>query len=113
MKDALMERIRRLEAQTVLPSTGKHLTFRIEAPHGTSGEKIITFLHERGHAIHEGDDVFLMNVGAYEMAEGEPPRDLSPTLLTEEMRAAAPASGTWPKGRSWFTFKLDSPGLQA
>lgn len=109
----LMDRIAKLEAAAARPTTGKHLIFRVEAPRGTPREKVVTFLRERGHAIHEGDDVFLMNVGGYAMAEGEPPRDLSPSLLTEEERAAAPAAGCWPKGRGWFTFKLESPGLNA
>ncbi|MCJ2137361.1 hypothetical protein MKK69_25505, partial [Methylobacterium sp. J-026] len=95
------------------PSTGKHLTFQVEAPHGTPTSDIVAFLRKRGHAIHEGDDVFVMNVGAYGMTEGDATRDLSPALLTEEERAAAPPAGRWPKGCEWFTFKLDSPGLHA
>jgi hypothetical protein len=110
MKDMLAERVRRLEAQVVLPMAGKHLAFQVAAPSKTPVGDIVTFLRERGHAIRDGDDVFVMNVGAHGMAEGQAPRDLSTSLLTEELRAAAPISGTWPKGPGWFTFKLDSPG---
>ncbi|MCJ2052794.1 hypothetical protein [Methylobacterium sp. J-070] len=109
MTPRAMERLARLEANAAPPSNGKHLIFRVEAPHETPFGDIVIFLKDRGHAIHEGDDVFVMNVGAHEMAEGEMPRDLSPTLLTEEMRAAASPAGQWPNGCKEFTFKLDSP----
>ncbi|MGU3661802.1 hypothetical protein [Methylobacterium fujisawaense] len=113
MTPRAMDRLARLEANATPPTTGKHLIFRVEAPHGTSVGDIVTFLKDRGHAIHEGDDVFVMNVGAHGMTEREPLRDLSPTLLTEEERSAAPAAGRWPKGCKRFTFRLESPqGLQ-
>ncbi|MCJ2015946.1 MULTISPECIES: hypothetical protein [unclassified Methylobacterium] len=109
MTPRAMDRLARLEANAARPTTGKHLIFRIEARSGTPTDEIVTFLKDRGHSIHEGDDVFVMNVSAYGMAEGEPPRDLSPTLLTEEARAMASAAGQWPKGCERFTFRLDSP----
>ena len=104
-----MERLARLEANAAPPTTGKHLIFRGEAPRGTPVSEIVTFLKGQGHAIHEGDDVFVMNLGAHRMAGGEAPRDLSPVLLTEEARAAASPAGQWPKCCKEFTFKLDSP----
>jgi hypothetical protein len=104
-----MDRLARLEGEATPPSIGKHLMFQVEAPRGTPTSEIITFLRGRGHAIHEGDDVFVMNLGAYGMAEGQPPRDLSPTLLTEEARANASAAGQWPKTCTSFTFHLDRP----
>ncbi|SDO59401.1 hypothetical protein SAMN05216360_12914 [Methylobacterium phyllostachyos] len=109
MTPKLMDRLAQLEAATASPTAGKHLIFRVEAPHGMPGEEIITFLRERGHAIRDGDDVLLMNVGSYRMAEGEAPRDLSAALLTEQERSAAPAAGRWPKGCKRFTFRLESP----
>ena len=112
MTPKLMDRLIRLEAATAPPTAGKHLVFRVEAPRGTPVSEIVTFLKDQGHAIHEGDDVFVMNVGAYGMAEGETPRDLSPALLTEEMRAAASPAGQWPRGCTEITFRLESPGVQ-
>lgn len=113
MTPRAMDRLARLEANTISPTTGKHLIFRVKAPHGTPVGEIVTFLKDRGHAIHEDDDVFVMNVGACGMTEGEPPHDLSPALLTEEARSAAPAAGRWPKNCERFTFRLESPrGLQ-
>ncbi|MCJ2137498.1 hypothetical protein MKK69_26225 [Methylobacterium sp. J-026] len=109
----LIDRIARLEAAAVPPSTGKHLTFQVEASQGTPTGDIVTFLRERGHAIHPEDQVFVMNLGAHLAADGDPIRDLSHALLTEEDRAAAPAAGRWPKGSEWFTFTLDSPRLHA
>ena len=109
----LIDRIARLEAAAVPPSTGKHLIFQVEARQGISTDDIVTFLRERGHAIHPEDQVFVMNLGAHLATDGDPIRDLSPALLTEEDRAAAPPAGRWPKGCERFTFKLDSPGLHA
>ncbi|MCJ2055924.1 hypothetical protein MKL09_05090 [Methylobacterium sp. J-048] len=109
----LMDRIARLEAAAVPPSTGKYLTFQVEASQGTPIGDIVTFLLERGHAIHPEDQVFVMNLGAHLATDGDQIRDLSPALLTDEERAAAPPAGRWPKGFEWFTFKLDSPGLNA
>ncbi|XYD12621.1 hypothetical protein R1A27_34630 (plasmid) [Methylobacterium sp. NMS12] len=109
MTPRAMDRLARLEANAIPPTSGKHLIFRVEAPQGTPVGDIVIFLRERGHAIHEGDDVFVMNVGAHGMAEGEPPRDLSSALLTEQARSAAPAAGRWPKSSKRFTFRLESP----
>ena len=109
MTPRAIDRLARLEANAATPTTGKHLIFRVEAPRGTPVSEIVTFLKDRGHAIHEGDDVFVMNIGAHGMVEGETPCDLSPVLLTEEARAAASPAGQWPKGCKEFTFKLDSP----
>lgn len=109
MTPRAMDRLARLEATALPATTGKHLIFRVEAPHGTPVGEIVAFLKDHGHAIHDDDDVFVMNVGAHGMAEGEPPRDLSPILLTEQARSAAPAAGHWPKHHAWFTFRLDSP----
>ncbi|WP_143012343.1 hypothetical protein [Methylobacterium phyllostachyos] len=106
----LTDRLSRLEMQAAPPAAGKHLVFRIEAPHGTPAAAIVAFLRERGHAIRDEDEVFVMNVGAYALATSEPIRDLSPELLTEQARAAAPAGGEWPMPPgSSFTFKLDNP----
>lgn len=113
MTPRAIDRLAQLEANATPPTTGRHLIFRVEALQGTPVGDIIAFLKEQGHAIHEGDDVFLMNVGAYGMAESESLRDLSPSLLTEDERAAAPAAGRWPNSLGRFTFKLDSPGLNA
>lgn len=110
---SLIDRISRLEAAAVRPTAGKYLAFQVAASQGTTGEDIVTFLRDRGHAIHAEDEVFVMNLGAHTVVAGDPIRDLSPALLTEEGRAAAPPAGQWPKGRGWFTFKLDSPGLNA
>ncbi|MCJ2036425.1 hypothetical protein [Methylobacterium sp. J-068] len=109
MTPRTMDRLTRLEAEATPPSAGKHLIFRVEAPRGTPTGDIVTFLKGRGHAIHDADDVFVMNLGAYGMTEGEPLRDLSPTLLTEQERAAASAAGQWPKTCAAFTFQLDRP----
>ena len=109
MTPSAMDRLARLEANAAPPTTGKHLIFRVEAPHGTPVGDIVTFLKGQGHAINDGDDVFVMNVVAHEMAEGDSPRDLSLALLTEKARAAAPAAGRWPRGCARFTFQLDSP----
>lgn len=110
---SLTDRIARLEARSAPPSTGRYLAFQVEAAQGTPVDDIVTFLRDRGHAIHPEDEVFVMNLGAYTVADGAPIRDLSTALLTEEERAAAPPAGRWPKGRGWFTFKLESPGLNA
>lgn len=110
---SLTDRIARLEAMSAPPSTGKYLAFQVAASQETTAEDIVTFLRDRGHAIHAEDEVFVMNLGAHTVAAGDPIRDLSATLLTEEERAAAPPAGRWPKGRGWFTFKLESPGLNA
>ncbi len=109
----LIDRIARLEAAAVPPSTGKYLTFQVEASQGTPTGDIVAFLRDRGHAIHSEDQVFVMNLGAHLVATGAPIRDLSPALLTEKDRAAAPPAGRWPMGCERFTFKLDSPGLNA
>ena len=109
MTPRAMDRLARLEANAATPTTGKHLIFRVEAPQGTPVSEIVTFLKDQGHAIHEGDDVFVMNLGAHQMADGEAPRDLSPVLLTEDARAVASSAGQWPKCCKEFTFKLDSP----
>ncbi|MGE8131569.1 hypothetical protein ACQKQD_31880 [Methylobacterium sp. NPDC080182] len=110
---SLTDRIARLEARSAPTSTGRYLAFQVEASQGTPVDEIVTFLRDRGHAIGEEDEVFVMNLGAHRVAAGGPIRDLSPTLLTGEGRAAAPPAGQWPKGRGWFTFKLESPGLNA
>jgi hypothetical protein len=104
-----MGRIARLEAKAAPPSSGKHLVFKVEAPHGMPVAEIVTFLRGRGHAIHDEDDVFVMNLKSYSIPAGKPPRDLAPTILTEEDRAAAPAGGIWPERLVHFTFVLDSP----
>ncbi|TXN61404.1 hypothetical protein FV232_27160 [Methylobacterium sp. WL30] len=109
MTPRVMDRLTRLEAETAPPSAGKHLVFQVEAPPGTPLSDIVALLKARGHAIHDGDDAFVMNVGAYRMAEGDPPRDLSPAILTEEARAKAGAAGQWPKTCAAFTFQLDRP----
>ena len=109
MTPRAMDRLARLEANATPPTTGKHLIFRVEAPRETPVGEIVTFLKDRGHAIHDDDDVFVMNVGAHGMAADEPPLDLSSGLLTEQARSAAPAAGHWPKRHAWFTFRLDSP----
>lgn len=109
----LIDRIARLEAAAVPPSTGKYLTFQVETSQGTTADDIVTFLRERGHVIRPEDQVFVMNLGAHLATDRDQIRDLSPALLTEEDRAAAPPAGRWPKGCEWFTFKLDSPGLHA
>ncbi|TXM96799.1 hypothetical protein FV242_33040 [Methylobacterium sp. WL64] len=106
----LMDRLTRLEAATALPSQGKHLTFRVEAPRGMPVGEIVTFLRERGHAIHEDDSVLVMNLAAHEHDGLAPLRDLSPDLVTEDDRARA-GKANWPIGSgSSFTFNLDSPG---
>ncbi|MCJ2105686.1 hypothetical protein MKK70_09935 [Methylobacterium sp. E-041] len=104
-----IDRLTRLEAGCAPIPTSKHLVFQVEAPPRTPLSDIVAFLKARGHAIHDGDDAFVMNVGAYCMAEGEPPRDLSPAILTEEARAQAGAAGQWPKTCAAFTFQLDRP----
>ena len=109
MTPRAMDRLARLEANATPPTTGRHLIFRVEAPQDTPVGEIVAFLKDRGHAIHDDDDVFVMNVGAHGMAEGEPPRDLSPALVTEQARSVAPAAGQWPKGCKRFTFRLESP----
>ncbi|MCJ2105327.1 hypothetical protein MKK70_08005 [Methylobacterium sp. E-041] len=109
MTPRVMDRLTRLEAEAAPPSAGKHLVFQVEAPSRTPLSDIIAFLKARRHAIHDGDDAFVMNVGASRMAEGEPPRDLSPAILTEEARAQAGAAGLWPKTCAAFTFQLDWP----
>ena len=109
MTPRAMDRLVRLEAECTPAATGKHLVFQVEAPRGTPVGEIVAFLRERGHAIHDGDDVLVMNLGAYRLSEGDVVRDTSADLLTEAMRAAAPAAGAWPKGLKTFTFKLDSP----
>lgn len=110
MMARLINRLTRLEAVTVPASIGKHLVFQVEAPRGTPVGDIVTFLKDQGHAIHEDDDVFVMNLGAHERDGQAPLRDLSAGIFTEDLRAAAPAAGKWPKGRPAFTFNLDSPG---
>ena len=105
----LMDRLARLEAATAPPTIGKQLVFRVEAPSGMPVGDIVIFLKDRGHAIREGDDVFVMNVGAHLLASGEPPQDLSSDLLTEAERDALPAAGKWPSRSAPFTFNLDSP----
>lgn len=110
MTPRLMDRVNRLEAATALPSQGKHLAFRVEAPRGMPVAKIVTFLRERGHAIHEDDRVLVMNLAAHEHDGLAPLRDLSLDLVTEDDRARA-GIADWPIGAgSSFTFKLDSPG---
>lgn len=110
MMARLIDRLTRLEATTVSPSMGKHLTFQVEAPRGTLVAEIVTFLKDQGHAIHEDDDVLVMNLGAHEQDGQAPLRDLSASIFTEDLRAAAPTTGKWPKGCPAFTFNLDSPG---
>lgn len=104
-----MDRIARLEAKAVPPSSGKHLAFKVEAPHGMPLEEIVAFLRGCGHAIHDDDDVFVMNLASRRTAESGPLRDLSEVLLNEEARAAAPPGGRWPSAMLRFTFTLDSP----
>ena len=96
MTPKLMNRLADLERNAAPPSEGKHLAFQVEAPSGTTVGEIIAFLRARGHAIHGGDEVFVMNLGAYRQDSDAPLRDLSPGLTTEEMRTAAPAGGRWP-----------------
>lgn len=112
MTPRLMDRLARLEAVAVSRPIGKHLVFQVEAPHGTPFNDIVAFLKNRGHAIHDDDDVFVMNVGAHQHGDCGPIRDLSPNLLTKELRAAAPAGGKWPSRTTPFTFHLESPGVR-
>ena len=110
MTPRLMDRLVRLEAATVPPSQGKHLAFQVEAPRGMPVGEIVTFLRERGHAIHEDDRVLVMNLAAHEHDGRAPLRDLSPDLVTEDDRARA-GKADWPIGAgASFTFNLDSPG---
>ncbi|TXN76177.1 hypothetical protein FV228_01375 [Methylobacterium sp. WL18] len=107
----LMDRLTRLEAATAPPSQGKHLAFRVEAPRGIPVCEIVTFLRERGHAIHDDDSVLVMNLAAHEHDGLAPLRDLRPDLMTEDDRARAGVAANWPIGAgSSFTFNLDSPG---
>lgn len=108
----LLDRLNRLEGATAPLATGKHLVFRVEAPSGVPVGDIVTFLKECGHAIHEDDEVFVMNFGAHVLAEGDAPRDLSSDLLTEEDRSALPIGAKWPSRSQPFTFTLDSPGVR-
>ena len=110
MTPRTMDRIARLEAKAAPPSPGKHLVFKVEAPHGMPAAQIVAFLRGRGHAIHDEDDVFVMNLNSYSIPAGEPPCDLAPAILTEADRAVAPAGGVWPERLARFTFVLDSPG---
>lgn len=111
MTPRLVDRLIRLEAATALPSQSKHLAFRVEAPRGMSVDEIITFLRERGQAIHDDDSVLVMNLAAHEHDGLAPLRDLSPDLVRETDRARAGAAADWPIGAgSSFTFNLDSPG---
>ena len=113
MTPRTMDRIARLEAKAAPLSSGKHLVFKVEAPHGMPVAEIVTFLRGRGHAIHDEDDVFVMNLDSYSIPKGQSPRDLAPAILTEADRAAAPAGGVWPERLAHFTFVLDGPkGLQ-
>ncbi|MGU3663149.1 hypothetical protein ACLBX9_02990 [Methylobacterium sp. A49B] len=112
MTPRLMDRLARLEAIAVSRPVGKHLVFQVEATHGTQFADIVAFLKGRGHAIHDDDDVFVMNVGAHQHDACVPIRDLSRDLLTEELRAAAPAGGKWPSRTTPFTFHLESPGVR-
>lgn len=109
MTPRTLDRITRLEAKAAPPSSGKHLAFKVEAPHAMPLAEIVTFLRDRGHAIHEDDDVFVMNLASRRTAESGPVRDLSDVLLTEEARAVAPPGGRWPSALLKFTFTLDSP----
>ena len=109
MTPRTMDRIARLEAKAAPLSSGKHLVFKVEAPHGMPVAEIVAFLRGRGHAIHDEDDVFVMNLDSYSVPKDGPPRDLAPTILTEEGRAAAPTGGVWPERLARFTFVLDSP----
>ena len=105
-----MDRLTRLEAATAPLSQSKHLAFQVEAPRGMPVGAIVTFLRERGYAIHEDDSVLVMNLAAHEHDGRAPLRDLSPDLVTEDDRARA-GKADWPVGAgSSFTFNLDSPG---
>ena len=107
----LMDRLIRLETATAPRSQGKHLAFQVEAPRGMPVGDIVTFLKDRGHAIHEDDSVLVMNVAAHQHDGCAPLQDLSPDLVTEADRARAGAAASWPIGAgSSFTFTLDSPG---
>ena len=111
MTPRLMDRLTRLEAATAPPSKGKHLAFQVEAPRGMPVGEIVTFLRERGHAIHEDDSVLVMNLAAHEHDGLAPLRNLRPDLVTEDDRARAGAAANWPIGAgSSFTFNLNSPG---
>lgn len=113
MTPRTMDRIARLEAKATPTSPGKHLAFKVQAPHGTPLVEIVAFLRARGHAIRDEDDVFVMNLNSCEQVEGEPLRDLSAAILTDTDRGSAPAAGQWPPSCARFTFILDSPrGLQ-
>ena len=109
MTSKLINRLARLEATTAPLAQGKHLLFLVDAPRGTPTDDIVFFLKDRGHAIHEEDEVFVVNFGAFVLAEGDAPRDRSAELLTEKKRAALPAAGKWPSRSAPFTFNLDSP----
>ena len=110
MTPRLVDRLIRLEAATAPPSQGKHLAFRVAAPRGMPVGEIITFLRERGHAIHKDDSVLVMNLAAHEHDSLAPLRDLSPDLVTEDARVLAGAAANWPiAAGSSFTFTLDSP----
>lgn len=107
----LMDRLNRLEAATALLSQGKHFAFKVEAPREMPVGEIVTFLRERGHAIHEDDSVLVMNLAAHEHDGCAPLQDLRPDLVTEDDRARAGAAANWSIGAgSSFTFNLDSPG---
>lgn len=110
MMARLIDRLTRLEAVAAPPSMGKHLTFQVEAPRGTPVSDIVTFLKDQGHAIHEDDDVLVMNLGAHVQDGCASLRDLSAGIFMEDLRAAASFAGKWPKGCAAFTFTLDTPG---
>ena len=112
MTARLVDRLVRLEAAAAPRALGKHLVFKVEAQQGTPVADIVAFLKGQGHAIHDDDDVFVMNVDAHQHGACAPIRDLSPDLLTEELRAAAPAGGKWPGRTKSFTFHLESPGVR-
>lgn len=112
MTPRLVDRLARLEAVAVSRPIGKHLVFQVEAPHGTTLTDIVAFLKDRGHAIHHDDDVFVMNVGAHQHGDCQSNRDLSLDLLTDELRAAAPAGGKRPSRTTPFTFHLENPGVR-
>ena len=97
----LMDRLNRLEAAAALPSQGKHLAFRVEAPRGMPVSEIVTFLRGCGHAIHEDDSVLVMNLAAHGPDGCAPLRDLSLDLVTEVDRSQAGAAVHWVSLRHW------------
>lgn len=114
MIEKLIARVKRLEDAAVMPSEGRHLAFTIEGPRQMPEGAAVTFLRSCGHAIHDEDSVFIIEIpgrGERGHLYDLPLRDLTPELVTEEVRAKASPALSWPAGApSPFTFNLDGPG---